>query len=187
MNKVLIWITAALAAIVIAGGSAFVAMHLGSRTVVKKEVIQHTAPANPAPVHKAPAKKAAAPAPKASQPNITINNNVPPAAAPAPNAQAPAQSVPSAWRNVNPGTAFFIMANSNTSDAFAWNVANAVMSNGYGTWPVYSPVTGQTYSMTAYPVTGPDGGTAVMVTGGNGAGVELYVTTANGDEPPSMP
>ena len=26
----------------------------------------------------------------------------------------------------------------------------------------------------------PSGGTAVMVTGGNGAGVELYVTTANG-------
>jgi hypothetical protein len=144
-----------------------------------------TAPAHHAaqhhPVRHPAARPAQAAAPAPSQA---------PAQAPAPAVQAPAQPVqpaPVTWRNVNPGMAYFIMANSATSDAFAWNVANSVQSNGYGVQEVYSPVTAQTYTMNAYPVTGPDGGTAVMVTGGNGAAVELYVTTLSGDQPPAMP
>jgi len=143
--------------------------------------------------HSHPAARPAAvtaPAHHAAQHHPVRHPAARPAQAAAPAVQAPAQPVqpaPVTWRNVNPGTAYFIMANSATSDAFAWNVANSVQSNGYGVQEVYSPVTGQTYTMNAYPVTGPDGGTAVMVTGGNGAAVELYVTTLSGDQPPAMP
>jgi hypothetical protein len=141
--------------------------------------------ADPAPAKPAPAViKPAAPAAKSPSTNITINNNPAPAA-PAPAAAAPA--APAAWTNCNANTAYFILANQNTSCPFAMNVATAVQQNGYGTSYVSSPVTGQTYAMTAEPVTGPDGGTAVMVTGGNNAAVELYVTTLNGDQPPAMP
>jgi len=107
----------------------------------------------------------AAPAPKHSadkpkiivRPKITVTQ---PPAAPAPQT---APAVPTLREVGNSG----IFANSNTSDAFALNVASSW--NGQpGTQMVYSPVTGQSYAIT-YTVVG---GT-VTATGGNDAYVQF--------------
>ena len=75
------------------------------------------------------------------------------------NAAAPLNNL----RQVSPG----VYANQNTSDAFAEAVTAAY--NGSPVQDVYSPVTGQTYTMTYAPQ--PDG--TVIATGGNNAYVQF--------------
>ena len=75
------------------------------------------------------------------------------------NAAAPLNNL----RQVSPG----VYANQNTSDAFAEAVTAAY--TGSPVQDVYSPVTGQTYTMTYAPQ--PDG--TVIATGGNNAYVQF--------------
>jgi hypothetical protein len=97
----------------------------------------------------------------------------PTAPAPVPAAAAPATS---GWTNCNPGTAFYVMANGNTSCPFANNVASSYNAIGNGTNYVTSPTTGQTYAMDCEP----DGTGAITCTGGNNAAVRMYVTEVGG-------
>jgi len=172
MKKVLLSIAALFAVVVLAGGSAYAATHYFGHTTVKRVVVTHTV--TPKPVKKVQHHKHHHAAPV---------QNAAPAVIPTP----ALQSGP-VWTNCNPGTAYFVMANANTSCPFAMNVANAVSQHGYGVSEVYSPVTGQAYAMDAEPYdTG--NGTAIMATAVDGnAQVELYVTVAGGGvEPPSIP
>jgi len=88
-----------------------------------------------------------------------------------PAAPAPAQAQPAAPAAPAQGLRYVgdgIYAGPNTSDAFARNVVSA-WTGTPGVAYVYSPVTGQTYTMT-YEVVG--AGT-VIATGGNGAYVQF--------------
>jgi hypothetical protein len=85
-------------------------------------------------------------------------------AAPAPAQAAPAQPAAGSLREAAPG----VYAGPNTSNEFALNVA-ASWDGTDGVQQVYSPVTGQTYSMTY--TTQADGST--VATGGNNAYVKF--------------
>jgi hypothetical protein len=98
-----------------------------------------------------------------------------PAPAPAPAPAPPAAVTPSGLRDVGTGVnGEEVYANSNTSDAFALNVESAYVEGGYwyqsgaSSFTVYSPVTGESYSMYSASA-----GDPVIVTGGNNALVEF--------------
>jgi hypothetical protein len=104
----------------------------------------------------------------------------PPPATPAPSTPAPAPAppaavAPSGLRDVGTGVnGEEVYANSVTSDAFAMNVEAAYVNGGYwyqsgsSSFTVYSPVTGEAYTMYSSSV-----GDPVVVTGGNNALVEF--------------
>ena len=88
-----------------------------------------------------------------------------------PAAPAPAQAQPAAPAAPAQGLRYVgdgIYAGPNTSDAFARNVVSA-WTGTPGVAYVYSPVTGQTYTMTCEVV----GAGTVIATGGNGAYVQF--------------
>ena len=88
----------------------------------------------------------------------------PAAPTPAPMSTPVGQAPINNLRQVSPG----VYANQNTSDAFASKVVSAY--DGSPDQQVYSPVTGQTYTIT---YTGQGNGT-VIATGGNGVYVEFH-------------
>jgi hypothetical protein len=125
----------------------------------------HTVTASPAPTTPAPTT----PAPTTSAPKVVVVTPAPAQTVyvPAPAPAAPAQSSGNCGGGVSAGP--------NTSCAFALNVAAAYSGTDGSSAYVYSPVTGQSYTMTYN-----QSGYVVYATGGNDASVTFTVNYNGG-------
>ena len=163
----------AIPAIVLAAGISLAACGTTSAPVPNARplpVIIHTVPATPKPAITHTVTATPTPAPTTPAPKVVV---VKPAPAPVVVVPAPAPvSGPSGTNCGTDANGYSVYAGANTSCPFALNVAASYNGAAYDAGPqvisVYSPATGESYSMT---YTWSDG--VVTATGGNDASVQF--------------